>query len=236
MTEQPFETLIKGKAEKKKDSKWYPTRIEDIRKALLLPEETEADIVLRKNISYSLQYLQYLQKQLDELEVTPALHAMLVKTYIITGMSVLEGIFAYIVKEHGWWKTTDLEEIKEFTSNPVKMDDSYYVTKTILCKKIPKRELENHEVSLDSLIKILDNHHKGLKIEHTIYPALQRARELRNRIHLNSSVEDITDNDYNAFTDKEKTEMQWILYKILTSESISNSPEPFAFLKTPDTN
>lgn len=236
MSEHPFETLIKGKAEKKLGAKWYPTDIQEFRKALLLPERTESDLVLRKNISYSLQYLQYLQKQLDELELTPALHAMVVKTYIVTGMSILESIFTYIVKKHGWWKTTDLEEIKEFTSNPVKMDQDLYVTKTTLYRKVQKRELENHEVGLNSLIKILDNHHKGLQVEHTIYPALQRARELRNRIHLNSSAEDITDNDYNAFTDNEKKEMQRILYEILTAEAISNSPEPFAFLKTEDTN
>lgn len=43
-----------------------------------------------------------------------------------------------------------------------------------------------HEVqmNLDELIKKLENHHDALGVDHLVYPALRRLKDLRNRIHL----------------------------------------------------
>ena len=232
---QSFDTLIKGKAPKDPKQKWYPTSVETFRNALTIPQDTTANLVLHKNISYSLQYLQFLQKQLDELELTPALHAMIVKAYIITGMSVLEGLFTYIIKKYGWWKTTNLEEVKDFTftSNAKKNRENgnTYVAKTTLYKEIPTRELEPYEVSLDSMIKTLDYHQKTFRVDYHIYKPLKEAKQLRNRIHLDTAADDIRDNDYNVFSDDAQKEMKKILYEILTSESISTNPKVFDSFK-----
>lgn len=89
-------------------------------------------------------------------------------------------------------------------------------------------------MKLVDLIKKLDKHHKTLKINHTIYPALQRIRQLRNKIHLSNAINNQT-TDYMCFDDKVKTEMQEILYEILTSDTISNTTNCFEFLN-PDHN
>ena len=53
-------------------------------------------------------------------------------------------------------------------------------------------------MNLDDLIKILDKHHSALEVDHLVYPALRRLKNLRNRVHLQKS-EGNTDHDYNAF-------------------------------------
>lgn len=230
-----FETLIKGNAPKDLNQKWYPTPVEDFRNALTIPQDTTANLVLHKGISYCLQYLQFLQKQLDELELTPVLHAMIIKTYIITGMSILEGLFTHIIQKHGWWKTTNLEEAKDFTftSNQKKnnADGNHYIAKTTLYKIIPTRKLEPYEVNLDSMIKTLDSHHDGLGIDFRLYKPLIAAKQLRNRVHLDTTSENIRDNDYNVFSNEALAEMKKILYEILTAESISTKPDVFECFK-----
>ena len=75
-----------------------------------------------------------------------------------------------------------------------------YVAKTTLYKEIPTRELEPYEVSLDSMIKTLDYHQKTFRVDYHIYKPLKEAKQLRNRIHLDTAADDIRDNDYNVFS------------------------------------
>ena len=65
-------------------------------------ENSEA---LRSNLAYSMQYLEFIEKEIEELKLSDVIYTMLVKSYVVTGMSVLEGLFVNIVKSNGWWKT-----------------------------------------------------------------------------------------------------------------------------------
>ena len=67
--------------------------------------DTPENYMLLKNICYNMQYLEFLNKELDELELSAVLRPMTIKYFVITGMSVLEGLFTYIVKSNGYWKT-----------------------------------------------------------------------------------------------------------------------------------
>ena len=69
--------------------------------------EVEGYHPLVDNIAYNLQYIQFLEKELNELDVSSVIYTMLVKTYVITGIGIVEGIFSYIIKVNGWWKTKD---------------------------------------------------------------------------------------------------------------------------------
>ena len=66
MSDFPFDTLIAANG-KKYSERWNPSYIDTYKAAFILNgtyEETEA---LRKNLAYSMQYLEYLEKQLAEL-------------------------------------------------------------------------------------------------------------------------------------------------------------------------
>lgn len=232
MNTHKFETLIKGNAPKNSDNKWYPARIEEYQNVFLMDADTPENYMLLKNICYNMQYLEFLNKELDELELSAVLRPMTIKYFVITGMSVLEGIFTYIVKSNGYWKTIKEESAGKTISNSASFSGRTYKVVTELMQPVEERPVD--EIPLRQLIDILDKHHKLLKIDYTLYPKLQDIRDLRNCIHLTASINNAK-TDYALFTDEIKADISSILYSILTSENISKPTEIFDFLKPTET-
>lgn len=231
----PFETLLKGKTKKSNTEKWYPTPVETFRNALKIESDTEFSEVLIKNLSYNLQYLQFLQKELDELELSSVLQAMTIKTYVITAMSIIEGLFAYTVKKNHHWPERDKEEIITFKSNTQKYENEPIKTETTVYKVIPSQEIPHYEVNFQTLIQILHANKTDLGIDKALYRQTKRIKDIRNKIHLISAEND-KDHDYNTFNNDIKTQTQKLLYEILTADAISSQPAVFEFLKITETN
>ena len=221
-----FETLIELK-HYKTEERWYPTSIDDYRMAFKIDMTIENSAALKSNLAYSMQYLEFLEKEMAELKLSSVIYSMLVKTYVVTGMSILEGLFSNIVKSKGWWKKTDLESLGTTISNETRFGDVKYVVKTELLKKVPNHDTR---MDLDALIKIMTHHHEAIGVNHLVYPALGRLKTLRNRVHI-QMLESNTDHDYNAFNDTVKREMGEILYTVLSSSNITDYPRMFEFLK-----
>lgn len=96
----PIKSLLK----ERKTNRWYPKSVEKFRTMLsLIPESANNGYSTSKNIAYNLQYLEYLQKQLDEFVISDVLEKMLVKNYIIVAMGIIEGLMAYLLKSTGNW-------------------------------------------------------------------------------------------------------------------------------------
>lgn len=224
MSELPFETLLKSK---QCGDRWYPTSIDTLKNSIKIDTSIENARALRSNIAYNLQYIEFLEKELEELNLSSVIYIMVVKNYVITSMSIIEGLFSNIVKSNDWWKTSNLESLGTTQSNETKFEDQKYVIKTEIMKKV---EPYNVQMNLDELIKILDKHHSALGVDHLVYPALRRLKDLRNRVHLQKS-EGNTDHDYNAFDYSVKNEMSRILFDILTSPNITDRPEIFNFIR-----
>jgi hypothetical protein len=224
MSDLKFETLIE---ENHCSARWYPSPVDYYNKAFKIDDNVKNSKALRKNLSYSMQYLEFLEKELDELHVSSVISVILIKTYVVTGMSLLEGIFTNIIKSRGWWKTTDLQSVIKLKSNPGNVGKEQYLVETEIFKKVSPYEIR---MNLDGMIKILQHHHEALNVNYLVYPALKRLKDLRNRVHL-QMLESTTDHDYNAFGPEVKEEMGAILYTILTSEMVSDMPEAFDFLK-----
>lgn len=93
----PFHTLLKGHASRSYTEKWYPIDVNRYRNALNISDTDIETSYMHKNISYSIQYLEFLQKQINELELSSVLHRILNKNFIITGVAILEAIFEYLV-------------------------------------------------------------------------------------------------------------------------------------------
>lgn len=226
MSSIQFESLIKDKAYKTAD-RWYPTSVDTYKLSFNIDASIDNSHALKSNLAYSMQYLEFLEKEFSELEVSSVIYIMLVKTYVITGMSILEGLFSNIVKAHGWWKTTDLESLGTTQSNETNFTGNSLVVKTELFRKVEPFSLQ---MNLDELIRVLSHHHDALQVDHLVYPALKRLKDLRNRVHL-QKAENNTDHDYNAFDFSVKKEMGAILYQILTSPMVTELPHSFEFLK-----
>ena len=225
MNDLPFETLLKANDLK---DRWYPTPINTLKHSVKIDMSIENARALHSNIAYNLQYIEFLEKELGELNLSSVVYIMVVKNYVITSMSIIEGLFTNIVKSNDWWKTSDLESLGTTQANETKFEDQKYIIKTELLKKV---EPYNVQMNLDELIKILNRHHSALGVDHLIYPALKRLKDLRNRVHL-QKTEGNTDHDYNALDYSVKNEMSEFLHDILTSPKITDRPETFNFIKS----
>ena len=156
MSDKSFETLIKCNKYKVSD-RWYPQSVDRYKMAFHIDTSIENSAALRSNLAYNMQYIEFLEKEFSELELSSVIYIMLVKTYVITGMSILEGVFANIIKSHGWWKTSDLESLGVVQANEKNFSGNNYVVKTELLIKTDKYDIQ---MNLDEMIKILDRHHE----------------------------------------------------------------------------
>ena len=91
-------TLIKGNATRSYDTKWYPQSVSNYKQVFKI-ENNEA---LLKNIAYNMQYLEFIEKELEELDPSTVLKRMLTKTYVITSASIIEGLFFNLIQTKGW--------------------------------------------------------------------------------------------------------------------------------------
>ena len=122
---------------------------------------------------------------------------------------------------------SSIESLGEVTASKKKFGENELIIRTELCKEVAPYAVQ---MNLDELIKKLENHRDALGVDHLVYPALKRLKNLRNRVHL-QKLESETDHDYNAFDYSVKKEMGSILYQILTSNMVTGLPHYFDFLK-----
>lgn len=150
---------------------WYPTSVEEYRNNLILDMTVPNAVALRSNIVYNLQYLEFLEKELTELHLSSVLTCMLVKTYVITGMAILEGVFSNIIHSIGRWNTSHFRSLGSTISNDTNFSGTMYTVKTEILQVVPDFEIQ---MDMDSFIKILKNRHDVLGVDHLVYPSLIR--------------------------------------------------------------
>ena len=92
-----IESLIKSK--NIDNSRWYPISIDFYRNDVSQGILKDLGLQYRSNIAYSLQYLEYLELQLKELNLSSVIISMIFKNFIIVAASIVEIIF-YILSEN----------------------------------------------------------------------------------------------------------------------------------------
>ena len=217
-----MESLI-GK--KSRRNIWYPKAVEDYRKSITIDLSYGDRELLLSNFSYSMQYLEYIEKQLRELTLSSVLIVMLNKSYIVTAMGVVELIFVYILKKSGKWNRSVWEEKEVIKSNSKKIRDIETLVETHIYEKVDEYDLR---MDLDSMIKRIEKKNL-LSIEHNTFPVLKKLRELRNRVHLQLG-KDQKDHDYKNFTLENLELMRTILHLILTCDEICTDKEFYSYL------
>jgi len=209
--------------------RWYPTSIEKYKTYIKLDMKIKGSEELRKNIAYNLQYLEYIKKQQDELKLSEVIYVMLCKSYIISGMGIIEGLFTNLLKSKGFWNATTWQSKGIIKSNENKFEGKTIKIETEIFEKIDAYEMR---MDLDSIIKKIESR-KILTIEHKSFPMLKKLRDLRNRVHLQQSNNRF-DTDYHNFSYSDKEEMGNILYAVLSNEIFCSLPqysEIYDFLK-----
>ena len=184
---------------------------------------------LVKNLSYNVQYLEFINNVLKK-EIHKVIEIELIKTFVITGMSIIESILYYAIKSENLHKTDPFEEITVINSNQKKVNGVFIKVETRLLKKL--KENREVEMNLNSMLKKTEKH-KLLGDDHSIYKELNHLRKLRNRIHL-YVIEENLDHDFNCFGKSElkliRKSLKKVLYSDLFESSIEKRNDLFEFI------
>jgi hypothetical protein len=217
----PFGTL-----EKKNnicyDDRWSPTSVPAFEEILSQGMLTNMKKELRKNIAYSLQYMQFLELQIKELTLHGVVKKMVYKNYIVTGVSIIEGVFYHLLKSNGAWRQKEWELINIVKSNEYTENGKRLKMESQIYKKI---DPVDDEMNLDSIIKKMESK-SIINLKHGAYPYIKKLKRLRNKVHLIIN-EHPDDTDWNNFQDIDYFWMKYTLYNVLIDEAFENSKGKF---------
>ena len=120
-------------------NRWYPQPIERYKGNLNILSSSPENERIISNFAYNMQYIEFIEKELEELKLSAVISTMLYKTYIITSKGIIESLFSYLLKEKGYWKTSYWEKICIFQANEKEINNEKYMIKNILYKKVKTR-------------------------------------------------------------------------------------------------
>ena len=210
-----FETLLLEK-DLKYNERWSPNTVPDY--SLLIRQGALQNIneELLKNICYSMQYLEYINLQIQELKLHSIVEKMLYKTFIVITISIIEAIFYYILKSNNQNKIIKEELIFSTRANKKKLDGEEVLIETNIFKTI---EPKDGEMAFDSMIKKMEKG-KYLDLRHEYFPYLKHIKDLRNRIHIHITENDKFGTDFFKFDIEDFLFTKKMLLLILTDDKI----------------
>ena len=83
------------------NSRWYPISVDVYRQDVSQGIFSGLNYYYKSNIAYNLQYLEYIELQLRELNVSSVIRAMLFKNFVIIAASIIEIVFYHLAKTNG---------------------------------------------------------------------------------------------------------------------------------------
>lgn len=217
------------------EERWYPIPIDKI-KSHLSKYEIDDELCpdskyIIANISYNIQYIQYLRKTLNELNLSEVLQIQTIKSFIVISTSIIEAIFYLICCNENLRKKLIWKEFKTIGKSEFLIDGKHFKSETKLFDKNVDSGFES--MTFDQMIKKIETK-KVLKQENQFFKDLNHLRKLRNRIHL-QETKTIGKTDYNSFWRPEYNLSKKNLRLLLLDEIfIANEGniELFDFLKT----
>lgn len=199
-----------------KEDKWSPIFVDSIRNSFKIKMKYS----ISKNIAYNIQYLEYLDKQLNELRLTSVLTKMIYKNYIITSMSIIEAIFYCLLEERNLIPKEYWETEKTYISSEIGLEDNRTRIVSELQKKVLEKERKMNLESLSSKIKSK----KILSHSKINFPVLEYYRKLRNKVHIYIS-DGCDESDYNSFNFLDYLMIRAVLYAILSDDAVTKKEQ-----------
>lgn len=218
-----------------KDSNWLPVsvpKLDDLLiKVIYKGSGFKYCYALRKNIAYNLQYLEYLERNICEREMTSLLSKMCYKVFIVIGCSIVESLLHYLHVKKNLFKKNEWE--LEFTAkgSPTRKDDKLIRVDSQFYKKLQSPTMT--ELNFENMIKNAENKKILGASNPNIYPRLNYLRNLRNKIHLHF-IKDPRDTDWNRFSRDDLCAMAEVIHSIFTSSIFipkDNEKAYFDYLK-----
>jgi hypothetical protein len=185
---------------------------------------------LVKNLSYSTQYLEFIDNSLNY-EIHSVLRVELTKSFVIVGIGIVESILYDFIKTNNLHRINEYKEVAIFKANEKKVDNDIIRIETRLLKTL-ENPIEE-EMNLDSMLKKAEQN-KLIGEDDSLYKQLNRLRKLRNKVHLHL-IEEHLDTDWNNFKQNELIMIKKTLLKLIHSDIFNydtqKKHELFNFLK-----
>ena len=212
-----IESILEKNTEVKYNERWHPTYVSVFENALSNGSLKGMNKELRKNIAYSLQYLQYIQLQFKEIHLHEIIATLLIKNYIITSMGIIEGLFYHLVKSNKYHIQDEWELEKTIKSNIIKEESEDRKYEISVYKKLSRPK--DRQMTFDQLINTIQDK-KLITVYHSTYPYLRELKTIRNKVHLQIVKYD-NDTDYMSIDYYDYLAMRSILYSILVNKKFS---------------
>jgi hypothetical protein len=197
--------------------RWYPISIDAYKNDLRHGIFDTLNSNYRSNIAYNLQYLEYLDLQLRELNLSSVIRAMIFKNFIVVAASIIEIAFYHLAKQSGKIKLRTFREV--YKQDIRKPKDIKNVPKSISkftligLEKLPQGVED--QTRFETLISIVrDNKLLDTDISKS-NEYLKILRKLRNKIHLTTAC-DSSQTDYNKFFFADYLRAKYFLFIVLT--------------------
>jgi hypothetical protein len=204
---------------------WYPAPIHYLEahlSVLIKPNnyfQENQTKPLRKNIAYSLQYVEFLDQLLKDVKLSSPLETQNIKSFVVHGASIIEALFYYIVISNGQGAETQWKSYRKFKSNQYEVKGDNFINETELFIKVsPPIRLE---MKFDQMCKKVESK-KLIGAVGGLYTEISKIRKLRNRIHI-QDIKHSTDTDWWTFNKDEFQLMRRVLHGILVSPLFSSS-------------
>lgn len=209
-----IESILEKNNEINYYERWHPTPVGRFERELSRGAFKGLGKEVRKNIAYSLQYLEFLQLEIDELHLHNIVDTLVKKSYIITAMGIIEAVFLHLVKSNGYQKKEEWSQETPIHTNVFNEDGvhkKYIITPSIKLKKPIETEMD-----FEFLInKVQDK--KLLNLNHQAFPMLKALKRIRNKVHL-QIVRYENDTDYMSISIYDYWLMRTLLYLILRNK------------------
>lgn len=228
-----FESILKINKNTKYSKRWHPTPVSYFEQELSSGAFKGMKKEIRKNIAYSLQYLQFLQLELDELNLHSIVDTQIKKSYIVTAMGIIEAVFMHLVKSNGYQKKEEWMQDTPVHSNVFKengIDKKYIVISSVKLSKPIDTEMD-----FEFLINKVQEK-KLLNLNHQAFPMLKALKRIRNKVHL-QIVRYENDTDYMSISVYDYWLMRILLFLILRNKVFEPKPfhlSCFAFIRPKD--
>lgn len=211
------------------DPKWYPVAIHKIdellSKVIYSGRGYRHTYALRRNIAYNLQYIEYLDRTVQDLKLSEVLVTQTWKTLVITGSGVVECLLNYLLIARGLQAKSEWELVVVAPGNQKIMEGESRKVDSYIYRKRPSPT--NSQMTFDAMLKKAKSK-KILGTAPNLYSDLDRLRPLRNRVHLQQISSDF-DTDYNAFNWNDAVTMARVLKEIFTSNIFRPSAAEIAY-------
>lgn len=213
--------------------RWYPNDMTSLRNFFRNYQIDETKCKYNKNIisniCYNLQYIEYLNKTLNDLNLSEVLIQQTIKSFIMTSMAIIEAVFYVIYCNQGYRKTTNLVKISSTGLQQFKINDDIYKIENVIYKVVD-------EVLYEPLYfqKIINKIQKKniLSVDNKFFIDLNVLRKLRNKIHLQD--ESLVMSDYFLFDKTKLLITKECMYNLLIDPIFNTTKiqkDMFHFLK-----